>query len=91
MQWRLQSAHSSVCVADGFYKCIWSFVLIIFFAAPLFAATDFVEARIKVEWRRWLNKELLNSYYSNKSYFRLHQLTDELDNPDQVSWAAAYQ
>lgn len=54
-------------------------------AAPLFAATDFIEGRIKLEWRRWLCREFMNSYYSNRAFFRLHQQTDvEIDNPDQV-------
>lgn len=69
----------------GFYKSIWSYIAIILFAAPLFAATDFFEARLSLEWRRWLCRELMNGYYANQAHFRLHQLTEaELDNPDQV-------
>ena len=78
-------------LADGFYRGIWSFAIIIAIAAPLFAATEFVESRLKLEWRRWLCRELMNSYYSNRAYFRLHQLAyAELDNPDQVSQAAPH-
>ena len=74
-----------LCTADGFYKSIWGFVLIIIIAAPLFAATEFIEARLQLEWRRWLCRELMHGYFSNRAYFRLHQLSQaELDNPDQV-------
>ena len=53
-------------------------------AAPLFAANDFVEDRLTLEWRNWLCKELLRGYYANRSFYKLHQLEGNLDNPDQV-------
>ena len=70
--------------AVGFYKALWGFGSLIMVAAPLFAATDFVEDRLKVEWRAWLTKSLLASYYTNRSFYRLHQYDATLDNPDQV-------
>ena len=74
--------------ADGFQKSILGFLLVIVVAAPLFAATDFVESRLTLEWRRWLSRELMKGYYSNRAFFKLHQLPSaELDNPDQVSTA----
>jgi putative ATP-binding cassette transporter len=68
----------------GFYKALWGFASLIMVAAPLFAVTDFVEDRLKVEWRGWLTKKMLNSYYSNRSFYKLHQCNSSLDNPDQV-------
>ena len=53
-------------------------------AAPTFAATDFVQDRLKVEWRNWLTTEMLNAYYAKRSYYHIHQKSDDLDNPDQV-------
>ena len=38
--------------AGGFYGAIWKYAFIILIAAPLFAATDFVELRLVLEWRR---------------------------------------
>lgn len=69
----------------GFYKSLWHFVAIIVFAAPLFALSEFVDARLIVEWRRWLCKELLVSYFSDRSFFKLKQQQGGIDNPDQVT------
>lgn len=70
--------------AVNFQKAVWGFGGIILLAAPLFALTDFVEDRMKVEWRQWLTTKLLDGYYSNRSYYRLHQHELSVDNPDQV-------
>lgn len=70
--------------AGGFHKAVWSFAGIIAVAAPLFAATDFVGDRLKLEWRAWLTKTVLSAYYANRSYYKLHQLENSLDNPDQA-------
>ena len=40
--------------AGGFYGAIWKYAFIILIAAPLFAATDFVELRLVLEWRRYI-------------------------------------
>ncbi|KAK9810744.1 hypothetical protein WJX73_004440 [Symbiochloris irregularis] len=69
---------------DSFYKAIMSFVVIIIIAAPLFVVTEYVEARLTLEWRRWLTRDLMGMYFANSAYFRLHQTPEaELDNPDQ--------
>ncbi|KAK9809945.1 hypothetical protein WJX72_002230 [[Myrmecia] bisecta] len=67
----------------GFYKAVWEFVMIICIAAPLFALNDWVEARLVMEWRRWLTRQLLIGYFSNRAFFKLHQQLDTVDNPDQ--------
>jgi ABC transporter transmembrane region 2 len=83
-QRNLQTALSEKDVA-GFHKALWQFVGIIFVAAPLFATTDFVEARLKVEWRLWLTRQLLHAYFSDRSFYSLKlQSALLLDNPDQV-------
>lgn len=48
------------------------------------ACADFVEQRLVLEWRRFLTQKLLEGYYSNRAYFRLHQQVGLLDNPDQA-------
>ncbi|CAG9462781.1 unnamed protein product [Pedinophyceae sp. YPF-701] len=70
--------------ADGFYRAVWAFVEIIAIATVLFAASSWVESRLKVEWRDWLTRTLLAKYYSSRAYYRLQQSHVQLlDNPDQ--------
>ncbi len=47
------------------------FVWIIAAAAPLFAASQYVEGRVIIEWRRWLAEQLLGAYFSDHAYYRL--------------------
>ncbi|KAK9916830.1 hypothetical protein WJX75_007512 [Coccomyxa subellipsoidea] len=67
----------------GFYGAIWKYALVILVAAPLFAATDFVEMRLVLEWRRWLTSTLMSGYFANRTFFKLHHQLGLLDNPDQ--------
>ena len=82
---------SALCSADdystaaGFYNAVWGFAVIILVAAPLFAATDFVGDRLRLEWRSWLTKNILSAYYANRSFYKLHSCDESLDNPDQAS------
>ena len=76
-------------VAVGFYKAVWEFLFIIVIAAPLFALNDWLESRLIVEWRRWLTRQLLRGYFANRAFFRLHQETDTVDNPDQVAYSSS--
>lgn len=73
-----------VCALGGFYGAIWKYALVILVAAPLFAATDFVEMRLVLEWRRWLTSTLMSGYFANRTFFKLHHQLGLLDNPDQV-------
>ena len=45
-----------VCLTGGFYGAIWKYAGVILIAAPLFAATDFVEMRLVLvcaSLKRW--------------------------------------
>ena len=56
----VQSAFSSALsekAAAEFYGAVWSFVAVICLAAPLFAVNEYVDSRIKVEWRSWLARK----------------------------------
>ena len=46
------------------------FVLIIVVAAPLMAVQYYLEARLTLEWRRWLTNRLLMAYFSDQTFFR---------------------
>lgn len=71
-------------LAEGFYDAIWRYALVILVAAPLFSASDFVEMRLVLEWRRWLTNMLMAGYFANRTFFKLHHQLGLLDNPDQV-------
>ena len=70
--------------AGGFYLAIWKYAGIILLAAPLFAASDFVEQRLVLEWRRWLTTHIMAGYFANRAFYNLHHQLGLLDNPDQV-------
>ena len=74
------------------------FVAIICIAAPLFALSGFVEARLSLAWRVYLVDRLLKMYFDHKShqsshflcealahrtFFLLNAHADQVDNPDQ--------
>ena len=61
-----------------------SFCGVIAFAVPLFATAEYMETRLVLEWRRWLTRELLLSYFADQAYFRLTLQMDSVDNPDQA-------
>ena len=65
------------------YSLLCSLQGIIALAVPLFAGTEYVEARVTLEWRNWLSAELLRGYYSQRAFYRIGQ-QKSIDNPDQV-------
>ena len=70
--------------AAGFHRALWAWIYIIIGAAPLFAISDYIQDRLKIEWRKWLSTEMLRGYYANRAYYVIHQRQTGLDNPDQV-------
>jgi len=63
---------------------VWTFVGIILFGMPLFAAADWAEALLKLEWRQHLTSQLLRTYFSGRAFYNLKLNADAIDNPDQV-------
>jgi vitamin B12/bleomycin/antimicrobial peptide transport system ATP-binding/permease protein len=41
-------------------------------AAPLYALSDWVTARLAIEWRAWLAGHLMGLYYADRGFYRLH-------------------
>ncbi|KDD74360.1 hypothetical protein H632_c1372p1, partial [Helicosporidium sp. ATCC 50920] len=69
---------------DAFYAGVRAFGLVILLAAPLFAATDWVDSLIIVHWRQWLGAELVRAYFADRAFYRLKLLhAREVDNPDE--------
>ena len=42
------------------------------------------QARLKLEWRRFLTQQLLHAYFSHRAFFNLKLLAAGIDNPDQA-------
>lgn len=42
------------------------------------------QARLKLEWRRFLTQQLLQAYFSRRAFFNLKLQAAGIDNPDQV-------
>lgn len=42
------------------------------------------QARLKLEWRRFLTQQLLSAYFSRRAFFNLKLQAVGIDNPDQV-------
>ena len=46
----------------------------------------FSQARLKLEWRRYLTSQLLTAYFSHRAFFKLKLQACGIDNPDQVGF-----
>lgn len=44
-----------------------------------------MQARLKLEWRRFLTQQLLRAYFSRRAFFNLKLQAAGIDNPDQVT------
>ena len=42
------------------------------------------QARLKLEWRRFLTQQMLQAYFSRRAFFKLKLQAAGIDNPDQV-------
>lgn len=68
--------------ADRFWISIVQCLGILVAAVPIYAFYYYVRDRLGLYWRRWLTRDFLGSYFSNRAYYELNAST-EIDNPDQ--------
>ena len=68
--------------ADRFWKSIIQCLGILVVAVPIFAFYYYVRDKLGLFWRRWLTKDYLGRYFSNRAYYELNADPD-IDNPDQ--------
>lgn len=68
--------------ADRFWTSIKECLAILIAAVPIYAFYYYVRDKLAIYWRRWLTREFLGSYFSNRAYYELNAST-EIDNPDQ--------
>jgi putative ATP-binding cassette transporter len=68
--------------SDRFWLSIRQSLIILASAVPIYAFYYFVRDRLAICWRRWLTRNFLGSYFSNRAYYELNA-NPEIDNPDQ--------
>jgi putative ATP-binding cassette transporter len=67
---------------DRFWTSILQCLAILVVAVPIYAFYYYVRDKLGIYWRRWLTRNFLGSYFSNRAYYELNAST-EIDNPDQ--------
>jgi len=68
--------------ADRFWSAVrWSLVVLAF-AAPMYAGYYYMRDYLGNHWRRWLTHRFLDGYLQQRRYYELGSRQD-LDNPDQ--------
>ncbi|WP_296892446.1 ABC transporter ATP-binding protein/permease [Thiobacillus sp.] len=68
--------------ADRFWTAIKECLAILVIAVPIYAFYYYVRDKLGIYWRRWLTRNFLGSYFSNRAYYELNT-SAEIDNPDQ--------
>ena len=68
--------------ADRFWTSIRECLAILVVAVPIYAFYYYVRDKLAIYWRRWLTRDFLGRYFSNRAYYELNNST-EIDNPDQ--------
>lgn len=68
--------------ADRFWLSIWKCLAILVVGVPVYAFYYYVRDRLALNWRRWLTRDFLGSYFSNRAYYELNASAG-IDNPDQ--------
>lgn len=54
-----------------FYRGTQRYVALLLAAAPLFAASKFVQGKLSLDWRRWLTEHLCGMYFGNRAFYSL--------------------
>lgn len=75
---------SSLAVRDSnrFWKTIIILSLIIIVSIPLSSFKIYVEAKLGLNWRKWLTDSILSKYLDNRKFYYLN-FYSKIDNPDQ--------
>ena len=68
--------------SDRYWSSIYNTIGLLIVAVPLYGFYYFVRDKLAIFWRRWMTKQFLHSYFSNKAFYKLAFRTD-IDNPDQ--------
>uniref|UniRef100_A0A7S4LLK4 ABC transporter domain-containing protein n=1 Tax=Eutreptiella gymnastica TaxID=73025 RepID=A0A7S4LLK4_9EUGL len=65
-----------------FWQAVGSYMKIVLIACPIFALTEFAEARFVFQWRKWLTRHCMQQYWSGRCFYNVAR-DDMIDHPDQ--------
>jgi vitamin B12/bleomycin/antimicrobial peptide transport system ATP-binding/permease protein len=68
--------------AGRFWYAIEKCLVILAVGVPVYAFYYYVRDRLGLHWRRWLTRDFLAAYFSDRAYYKLNASQD-IDNPDQ--------
>lgn len=66
-----------------FWQTVLVFIAVLVIYAPLLAGYTYLRDRLSLQWRKWLTHRFVDNYFHNRSYYNLHILETDIDNPDQ--------
>ncbi|MBU3698168.1 ABC transporter ATP-binding protein/permease [Dechloromonas sp.] len=67
---------------DRFWLSIEKSLGILLIGVPVFGFYYYVRDQLALHWRRWLTRDFLGDYFSDRAYYELNASAD-IDNPDQ--------
>ena len=67
----------------AFWQTVINFLLVLIVYVPLFASFSYVQSKLGLLWRKWLNNCFLTKYFNNKAFYQLTAKNIDIDNPDQ--------
>lgn len=75
---------SALAVRDGnrFWQTIITLSLIIIISVPISSFKVYIEAKLGLDWRKWLTDSILNRYLDDRKFYYLNTHSN-IDNPDQ--------
>lgn len=68
--------------APRFWRSMEQCVAILVVGVPIYAFYYFARDQLGLRWRRWLTRDFLGHYFSDRAYYALNASAD-IDNPDQ--------
>lgn len=66
-----------------FYRQLIKFTLLAFAYIIVYVYQIYLQQMLQIEWRTWLNDNLLADWLADRAYYRLQLLDRGTDNPDQ--------
>src|SRR4029453_19606954 len=66
----------------AFYHNLWRYLGAFVLAVPVLVFYRNTGDRLSLAWRQWMTEHLIQRYFSNRVYYRLHH-SEIIDNPDQ--------
>jgi vitamin B12/bleomycin/antimicrobial peptide transport system ATP-binding/permease protein len=69
--------------AKAFWEQIWVFCTLAGFWVLVSVYKTYVAQILQMRWRNWLNRNFLDRWLKDKTYYRMELARNETDNPDQ--------